>query len=79
MRAHLELAPALRSSARPPKPVEGVGGSILWLLYVMNDNSTTTVILPAQSKAEWSERSLSAMPGEQKDLYFPRPDDRFRP
>ena len=37
----------------------------------MNDNSTIIVIL--------SERSLPAVAGESKDLYFPRLDDRFRP
>ena len=43
---------------RPPKPVEGVGGSKLWWLCAMNDNPTIIVIL--------SERS------ESKDLYLPQ-------
>jgi len=45
----------------------------------MNDNSTIIVILPALSKVAGSERSLPAVAGESKDLYFPRLDDRFRP
>jgi len=38
----------------------------------MNDDATSTVILPALSKVEGSEHSLPAVEGESKDLYLPR-------
>src|SRR5690348_10801556 len=63
---------SFRLSTPLRKSGPGVAASVRRSPYAMSDSSASTVILPALSKVEGSERSLPAVVGESKDLYLPR-------